>query len=78
MKALTEKQLNKLTNLNAFNANFEMLSFRYNVNNKTIYVYNELPNNQESNYIQYGSLEYINGWLYGAVQAKFKMFKSVN
>ncbi len=75
MKKLTEKQIAQLTNIKAFEANFEPLNFLYNSDNKKIFAYSEEPNSQASNYIQYGSLEYINGWLYGAVQAKYKMFK---
>ena len=74
MKELTEKQLLQLTNIKAFNANFKPLYFLYDSNNKKVYAFTEEPNSQASNYVQYGSLEYINGWLYGAVQAKCKMF----
>lgn len=74
MKQLTEKQLSQLTNIKPFNFNFKPLYFLYNINDKKVYVYTEEPNNQASNYVQFGSIEYINGWLYGAVQAKCKMF----
>ena len=77
MKKLSDKQLSQLTNIKPFNANFKPLYFLYNSNDKKVYVYTEEPNSQSSNYVQFGNIEYINGWLYGAVQAKCKMFLDI-
>ena len=74
MRQLTEKQLSQLTNIKPFDFNFKPLHFLYCSNDKKVYAFTEEPNSQASNYVQFGSIEYINGWLYGAVQAKCNMF----
>ena len=55
-----------LTNYCAYVANCQPLDFRKD--GKEIRVYPAGTQDQESGYIQCGTPEYINGWLYGAVQ----------
>ena len=75
MKELNEKELNIIErNLKAFQFNFtdeiKILKF-----NRHYYIFKaEEINEQYSNYIRVtDNINYINGWLYGAVQANCKM-----
>lgn len=52
----------EFSNYNAFITHFEPVHITKG--GKTYYVYYDNPNN----YIQCGTKEYINGWLYGCVQ----------
>ena len=66
-------------NLNAYRSNFG--DIRIEGNNKEGY-YIFVPNDNNSgfreDYIQYCyNIDYLNGWLYGAVQANNKIMKSV-
>lgn len=77
MKELNEKELNIIErNLKAFKFNFtdeiKILKF-----NRHYYIFKaEEINEQYSNYIQVtDNINYINGWLYGAVQTACKMIK---
>jgi len=74
---MKEFNTNNLKNLNAFNYNFKNITLYFYIDNKTIFVYKEELKKDFSNrgnYIQAGSKAYIDGWLYGAVQCKYKMF----
>jgi len=75
MNPLTPKEYLQIeTNLKAFLNNFESIIILKC--NKTYYVFVS-PNAEYSNYIHYSSsIDYINGWLYGAVQANNKIMKS--
>lgn len=77
MKELTIKETEKINkNLKAFNANFEEIKILKFYKNYYIFIAKNI-NSQYSNYIQTtANIEYINGWLYGAVQAKNKIVKA--
>jgi hypothetical protein len=58
-------------NLDAYLENFEPIIIKKY--NKQFYVY---PEGREE-YVQFcENIDYLNGWLYGAVQAKCKMIKA--
>ncbi len=71
------------SNYPAFSANFQDVLivkpkktgeyFVYNLENVEIDAIGNYSVNES--YIQKGSADYINGWLYGAVQAKMKVVK---
>lgn len=73
MRDLTQKQLDQLTFLKAFNSNFNNIILKYNTKDKKIYVFKGEPKENFSNYINFGKIEFINGWLYGAVQSKYHL-----
>ena len=69
-----EKVDDLLPNYKAYKANgFKPLKFVKD--GKEIIVYFENEDDHE-NYTQHGTVDYINGWLYGIVQGKMKMFES--
>lgn len=57
-------------NYAAYKANFKPLTIVKQ--GKDYFVYKESAN-ESSDYVQFGSKEYIDGWLYGCVQAKMKI-----
>jgi hypothetical protein len=76
MKLLTEKQLQTIEkHLKAFNNNFQPIEIlRYN---KIFYVFQGI-NEEQNNWIYSAdSIENINGWLYGTVQANNKILKTL-
>lgn len=75
---LKELDTSKLKNLQAYTENFNIKLYFY-IDNKTIYATCEnLQNHSEIDfsYIQSGTLDYIDGWLYGAVQCNCRMFNN--
>ena len=71
---LSDEEVSKtFSNYKAFEANFKPLRFVKRGNEYFVYKADE---KDDDNYKQHGNKDYINGWLYGAVQAKMKMFES--
>lgn len=73
-KELTKKQMELIKdNLQAFENNFQEVAIIKEISGKGFYVYQD---EKLDNYIQYCyDIHYLNGWLYGAVQAKCKVIK---
>jgi hypothetical protein len=60
-------------NLSAWNYHFKPITIKKNTYNKCYFVYQE----GEEKYIQMcENIQYLNGWLYGAVQAHCKIIKT--
>ena len=75
-ESLTESKENvadTFKNYSAYASNFKPL--RIVKNGKDYYVYRE-DDPDKNHYIQYGNKDYIDGWLYGAVQAKQKIVEN--
>ena len=72
----TDKDLQKIANnLNAFENNFEELILFRN-SDKSIMVYQSMEQYDDDSYIQRcENIDYLNGWLYGAVQALYTIRK---
>ena len=64
---------NEFKNYRAFVANFSPVTIKKN--GKQYYVFKKGDEDGE-HWIQYGNKDYIDGWLYGAVQAKMKIVES--
>lgn len=64
---------NEFKNYRAFVANFNPITIKKN--GKQYYVFKKGDEDGE-HWIQYGNKDYIDGWLYGAVQAKMKIVES--
>lgn len=73
---ITDKELQKIaSNLNAFENNFEELILFRN-SDKSICVYQSMEQYENYEYIQRcDNIDYLNGWLYGAVQALYTISK---
>ena len=67
---------NEFKNYKAFASNFKPITIIKRGKEYFVYKKGDEPKDGEDNYIQHGSKEYIDGWLYGAVQAKMKKFES--
>ena len=70
---LTKRQLEKIyDNLKAYENNFSPIEIKKEDYGKGYYIFRE----GEKNYIQYCyTIDYLNGWLYGAVQCINKVIK---
>lgn len=78
MKNLTKKQRDTISdNLRAFIHNFEEPIIVREDYGHGLYVYrNKNDYNNGSSWVQFCyNVDYLNGWLYGAVQAKCKQLK---
>lgn len=65
-------------NLNAYSANFGYISIENEECGKGFYVYTSPERKEQGSYTQYCySIDYLNGWLYGAVQANNGIMKSI-
>lgn len=65
-------------NLNAYKANFGYISIENEECGKGFYVYTSPECKEQGSYTQYCyNLDYLNGWLYGAVQANNGIMKSI-
>ena len=67
---------NEFKNYKSFSSNFKPLTIVKRGKEYFVYKKGDEPKDGEDNYIQHGSKEYIDGWLYGAVQAKMKKLES--
>lgn len=57
-------------NLNAYINNFGYISIEKEINGKGFYVFTDEEKKRCGDYTQYCyNIDYLNGWLYGAVQA---------
>lgn len=77
---MTKKQIEKIQdNLRAYENNFEKPFIVQEDYGKGFYVYrNENDFKNGNSWVQFCySLDYLDGWLYGAVQAKCKQLKAV-
>lgn len=68
---MTKRQLEIIEdNLRAYQANFKDIIIEKESCGKGFYVYNNEADRDAGNCVQYCySIDYLNGWLYGAVQA---------
>lgn len=65
-------------NLNAYIANFGYISIDQEGCGKGFYVYTSPERKEQGTYTQYCyNIDYLNGWLYGAVQANNGIMKSI-
>lgn len=65
-------------NLNAYKSNFGYISIEKEDCGKGFYVYTSPERKEQGSYTQYCySIDYLNGWLYGAVQANNGIMKSI-
>lgn len=72
-----QKELIK-DNLNAYKANFGYISIEKENFGKGFYVFTSEEKKANGDHTQYCyNIDYLNGWLYGAVQAANKIMKSV-
>ena len=80
MKALTAKQKDVIrTNLNAYIANFGFIEIVRDDYSKGFYIYTSEQGVKDNSWTHYASnIDYLNGWLYGAVQAVNKVMKRIN
>ena len=76
----TKKQMETIhDNLRAYLANFEYLHIEKVAYTKGFCVYTDQQRTESGSYTQYcPSLDYLDGWLYGAVQAVNGIMKPVN
>ena len=71
-RELTPKELEKIQrNLKAFLFHFKPITIKKNTYNKCYFIYQEKE--PDHNIQMCESIQYLNGWLYGAVQAKCKI-----
>lgn len=68
---MTEKELETIKdNLNAYKANFDYISIEKENFGKGYYIFTTKERKEFGNYTQYCyNIDYLNGWLYGCVQA---------
>lgn len=76
---MTEKQKKIIeSNLNAYKANFDYICIEKEDCGPGFYVYTSEDRKESGCYTQYCyNIDYLNGWLYGAVQAVNKIMKPV-
>lgn len=76
----TAKQLETVeNNLNSYLANFEYINIVKADYGKGFYVYTDQHRAKSGKYTQYCyNIDYLNGWLYGAVQAVNGIMKPIN
>ena len=76
----TKKQMETVKdNLRAYLANFGYLHIEEADYNNGFYVYTDEQRTKDGSYTQYcHSLDYLDGWLYGAVQAVNGVMKPIN
>ena len=76
----TKKQMGAIhDNLRAYLANFGYLKIVKADYSRGFYVYTDEQRAESGSYTQYCySFDYLNGWLYGAVQAANKIMKPIN
>lgn len=80
MGTLTTKQ-NELIkdNLRAYISNFGYIKIEKSGNDRGFYVYTDEQRVETGSYTQYCyNIDYLNGWLYGAVQAVNKVMKPID
>lgn len=65
-------------NLNAYIANFGYISIENEECGKGFYVYTSPERKEQGSYTRYCyNIDYLNGWLYGAVQVANGVMKSI-
>lgn len=77
---MTKRQLEKISdNLRAYEHNFEKPFIEGADYGGGFYVYrNESDYKNGNSWVQFcNNIDYLNGWLYGAVQAKCKQLKAI-
>lgn len=76
----TKKQIETIRdNLRAYLANFDYISIVKADYGKGFYVYTDQQRAESGSYTQYcPSLDYLDGWLYGAVQAANGIMRPIN
>lgn len=79
-KELTKHQREVIAdNIKAYRANFNFIAIRKDDYNNGFYVFASEDALQSGAYCQYCyNIDYLNGWLYGAVQANVKMLSARN
>lgn len=66
-------------NLNAYIANFGYISIEPEDYGKGFYIYTDEERKESGCWTQYCyNIDYLNGWLYGAVQAVNRIMKPIN
>lgn len=78
-KVFTHKQLENIAdNLCAYLSNFDYLKIEKADYGKGFYIYTDEQRAESKSYTQYcPSLDYLDGWLYGAVQAVNGIMKPI-
>jgi hypothetical protein len=68
---LTKKQVEVIEdNLRAYKSNFDYIVIEYDSLSKGFYVYTSQERKRQGSWTQYCyNVDYLNGWLYGCVQA---------
>lgn len=73
----TEKEIIK-DNLNAYRNNFDYIHIEKEECGEGFYVFTSEKRKEEGSWTQFCyNIDYLNGWLYGAVQANNKIMKSI-
>lgn len=73
----TEKEIIK-ANLNAYKNNFDYIHIEKEVCGEGFYVFTSEKRKEQGNWTQFCyNIDYLNGWLYGAVQANNKIMKTI-
>lgn len=77
---MTKKQKEIIEdNLRAYKANFGYIVIEKEVCGKGFYVFTDEKSKEDGKWTQYCyNIHYLNGWLYGAVQAVNKIMKPVS
>ncbi len=77
---MTKKQIETIKdNLNAYKANFGYIRIEPADYGDGFYIYTDEQRAESGSYTQYCyNIDYLNGWLYGAVQAVNKVMKPIN
>lgn len=66
-------------NLNAYIANFGYIKIEAEDCGKGFYIYTDEQRAESGSYTQYCyNIDYVNGWLFGAVQAVNRIMKPIN
>ena len=78
MSNLTKKQMEVIEdNLRAYKSNFDYIVIEYDSVSKGYYVYTSEERYKDNSWTQYCyNIDYLNGWLYGCVQAINGIMKS--
>ena len=76
---MTNRQIEIIKdNLNAYKANFGYISIEKEISGKGFYIFTDEAKKASGDYTQYCyNIDYLNGWLYGAVQAVNGIMKTV-
>lgn len=77
---MTKKQMETIKdNLTAYKANFGYIRIESADYGDGFYIYTDEQRAESGSYTQYCyNIDYLNGWLYGAVQAVNKVMKPIN